>query len=330
MDVSIIVVAWNVRELLYDCLKSVYEETRGLDFEVIYVDNASQDGSVEMVRNRFLGVRIIENEKNEGFVIANNQGIEIAAGRYVLLLNSDTIVLDNAIKRAVEFADAHPQAAVVGCKILNPDGTLQRDCFMYPSVSNAFISATYLNKIFPRSRFWGRERMTWCDFDQAMEVETVAGCFSLVRKEAIEQVGLMDRIYYVFGDDPDWCYRFSKAGWKIMFTPDPRIIHYKGQNIKQNPDKFYFQMHGSRLIFFRKFRSRLKFSLACFLTGLFFVLRVPYWLIVAMLNKEQRNSSISTARNYLTGAWCCLVDWTGLLMNKEQVKEMLRSGEFLA
>jgi len=330
VDVSIIVVAWNVRELLYDCLKSVYEETRGLDCEVIYVDNASQDGSVEMVRDRLLGVRIIENEKNEGFVIANNKGIEAATGRYVLLLNSDTIVLDNAIKRAVEFADAHRQAAVVGCKVLNPDGTLQRDCFMYPSILNTFISAMYLNKIFPRSRFCGRERMTWCDFDQAMEVETVAGCFSLVRKEAIEQVGAMDPIYYVFGDDPDWCYRFRKAGWKIMFTPGPRIIHYKGQNIKQDPEKFFFQMFGSRLIFFRKFRSRLTFSLACFLTGLFFALRVPYWLVVAMLSKEQRKSSISKSRKYLTGVRCCLLDWTDLLMNKEQVKQKLRSGELLA
>src|SRR5215471_489411 len=115
MDVSIIVVAWNVKKLLFDCLKSVYDQTRGIDFEVVYVDNGSVDGSVEMVRKEFPTARIIANPDNKGFIKANNQGIEIAKGRYVLLLNSDTIVLDNAIAKTVKFADAHPEAAVVGC-----------------------------------------------------------------------------------------------------------------------------------------------------------------------------------------------------------------------
>ena len=135
MDVSIIVVAWNVKKLLYDCLKSVYDETRDIDFEVIYVDNASEDGSVEMVKEKFPEVTIIENDENMGFIKANNQGIEIATGRYVLLLNSDTIVLDNAIAKTVKFADKHPMAAVVGCKILSFDKTLRRDCFLYPSAA---------------------------------------------------------------------------------------------------------------------------------------------------------------------------------------------------
>jgi GT2 family glycosyltransferase len=117
IDISIIIVAWNVRQLLYDCLKSVYDQTKGIDFEVIYVDNASEDGSVEMVRKEFAEVRIIENARNEGFIRANNEGIKIAKGRYVLLLNSDTIVLDNAIAKTVKFADEQPQAAVVGCRV---------------------------------------------------------------------------------------------------------------------------------------------------------------------------------------------------------------------
>jgi GT2 family glycosyltransferase len=160
VDVSIIVVAWNVRQLLYNCLKSVYDQTEGIDFEVIYVDNASKDGSVDMVKREFLEVRIIENERNEGFIRANNQAIGIAEGRYVLLLNSDTVVLDNAIAKAVKFADEHPDAAVVGCRVLNPDYTIQLTCFMYPSLLNMFLAATYLYKIFPKSRFFGRLRMT--------------------------------------------------------------------------------------------------------------------------------------------------------------------------
>lgn len=323
MDVSIIIVAWNVREMLRDCLKSVYEQTVGISFEVIYVDNASEDGSVDMVTKEFPKVKVIKNAENKGFIKANNQGIEIAQGRYVLLLNSDTIVLDNAIAKMIKFADAHPQAAVVGCKVLNPDRTLQRNCFMYPSLLNMFLSATYLYKIFPRSRFFGRERMTWWDFDSVREVQTVCGSCSLVRKKAVDQVGLMDEVYFVYGDDPDWCYRFKKNGWEIMFTPDGQIIHYGGQTTKQMARKFRLQLHGSELIFMKLHRGRLMFILARFLTALFLFMRVPYWLATAILSKSKRKRSVETARTYLIGGFCCLWGWKRLLMNKKAISPRL-------
>jgi len=323
LDVSIIIVAWNVRELLHNCLKSVYEQTKGINFEVIYVDNASKDGSVEMVTKEFPEVRVIKNTENEGFIKANNQGIQIAKGRYVLLLNSDTVILGNAIAKTVRFADANPEAAVIGCKVLNPDMTLQRTCFMYPSILNLFLAATYLHKIFPKSKFFGRERMTWWDFDSVREVETVCGCFSLVRKEAIEQVGLMDERYFVYGDDPDWCYRFKKNGWEIMFTPDAQIIHYGSQTTGQIRKDFRLQLEGSRLIFMRLHRSKLEFPVACFLTAMFFLLRVPYWIAMAALRKHKRKTSIQNAKTYLLGSFYCLTDWKNLLMNREAVKEKL-------
>lgn len=323
MDVSIIIVAWNVRELLYNCLKSVYNETKGISFEVIYVDNASEDGSVEMVRKEFPKVRIIENEENKGFIKASNQGIEIAEGRYVLLLNSDTVVLDNAIAKSVEFADAHPDAGIVGCKTLNPDRTLQLNCFMYPSILNMFLSATYLRKIFRKSKFFGRERMTWWNFDDVREVETISGCFSLVRIEAIKQVGLMDDVYFVYGDDIDWCYRFKKNGWKILFTPEAEILHYRGQTTKQKPGKFKLQLSGSTLIFMRKYRSKPMFVLACILMALFFFLRIPYWLIIGVLGKNERKRSIQIAKTYFLGSLYCLTNWRKLLMNKEEIRGRL-------
>lgn len=323
IDVSIIIVAWNVRELLHNCIKSVYEQTKGISFEVIYVDNASEDRSVKMVKNEFPEVKVIENEANKGFIIANNQGIEIAQGRYVLLLNSDTVILDNAVVKTVRFADAHPEAAVVGCKVLSPDGTLQRHCFMYPSILNMVLSATYLYKIFPKSRFFGRERMTWWDYNYAREVETISGCFSLVRKEAIKQVGLMDDVYFVYGDDIDWCYRFKKSGWKIMFAPDAEIIHCNGQSTKLKPSKFMLQLYGSRLIFMKKYGNRLTFLLACILTAWSLFLRVPYWLGVAIFYKNERKKSIQTTKIYLKGGFYCVVGWKKLLMNKEAIEGRL-------
>jgi len=324
MDVSIIIVAWNVHEFLYNCLKSVYGETKGISIEIIYVDNASEDGSVEMVKKEFTGVKIIENEENQGFIIANNQGIEIAKGRYVLLLNSDTIILENAIAKIVKFANAHPEAAVVGCKVLNPDRTLQRTCFMYPSALNMVLSAIYLHKIFPRSRFFGREHMTWWDFNDVREVEAICGCFSLVRKEAVEEVGPMDETYFVYGDDPDWCYRFKKHNWKTLFTPEAEIIHYGGQTTKKLADKFYLQLQGARLLFINKHRNRLTFPLACFFTGLFFFLRVPYWLVVGVLNKKKEaNQSFPTVKTYLKGGVYSMICWKNLLMNREALERKL-------
>ena len=320
MDISIIIVAWNVRQVLEDCLESVYMQTKGTDFEVIYVDNASEDGSVAMVRESFPEVVIIENDENVGFIKANNQGMEIAKGRYVLLLNSDTIVLDNAIGKTAQFADKHPTAAVVGCKILSIDKTLRRDCFLYPSALNMFLSATYLNKIFAKNRFFGREYMTWWDFDEVREVQTICGCFALVRKEAIDQVGFMDPIYFVYGDDPDWCYRFKKNGWKIMFTPDAEIIHLGGQNTKKAADRFLLQLYGSKLIFVRKHLGKLSFLFTRLATGLFFLIRVPYWTIIALTGREDRRNSFRRAKIYLLGGFYSVLDWRNLLMNKEIVR----------
>jgi GT2 family glycosyltransferase len=178
-----------------------------------------------------------------------------------------------------------------------------------------FLAAIYLYKVFPGSRFFGRERMTWWSYDDVKEVETICGCFSLVRSEAIKQVGLMDERYFVYGDDPDWCYRFSKSGWKIMFTPDARIIHYGGQTTKKAADKFKLQLFGSKLIFMRNHRSRPAFILACFLTGMFFLLRVPFWLALAAFRKSDRSRSYLTAKAYLLGGFYCLTNWRRLLMN---------------
>ncbi len=320
MDVSVIIVAWNVRNFLQNCLESIYKETEGVEFEVIYVDNASEDKSVEMVREHFPEANIIQNTQNKGFVVANNQGIEAAKGRYVLLLNSDTVILDNAIAKTIEFADTHPEAAVVGCKLLNPDKTLQPTCFMFPSILNMLLSTSYLYKLFRKSKFFGRERMTWWDRSDTREVDVATGCYMLVRREAIDQVGVMDERFFIYADETDWCYRFKKNGWKIMFTPEIQIIHYGGQTTKQMTKEFRLQLQGSGLIFMKLHRNKLAFPLARLLAVMFFFLRVPYWLVRAILHKNERKKSIQTAGTYLIGGFYCLADWKKLLMNKQAIE----------
>lgn len=319
LDVSVIIVNWNTQEILRDCLKSVYEETRDISFEVVVVDNASSDGSVEMVQEKFPQVILIENTENRGFAAANNQGMCVARGRYVLLLNSDTIVLDGAIQKTIAFADQHTEAAVVGCKTFYPDGALQRNCFMYPALVNMLLSAFFLNKLFPRNKFFGRERMAWWDLDDVREVEVVCGCYALVRSEAIDQVGMMEERLFMYGDDPDWCFRFKKAGWKTLFTPDAEIIHWGGQSTKGMAREFRWQQLGSVLIFFRLHRSRLSFYLACFLMSLSLTLRVPYWLCVGLLSNKNRTKAMYTAGTYFIGAWHCLTNWRKLLMKEVSI-----------
>ena len=327
VDVSIIVVAWNVRDLVSDCLKSVYEKTKDVSFEVVYVDNGSEDGTVDMVEQEFPGAKIIWNQTNLGFIRANNQGIEVCQGRYVLLLNSDTVLLDDAVSETVRFADDHPEAAVVGCRVLNSDLSLQRNCFMYPSVLNVFLWGSFLSKLFPRSHFFGRELMTWWDFSEPREVEVVCGCFSLVRRKAIDQVGVMNEIYFMYGDDPDWCYRFSKAGWQIWFNPRGQIIHLSGANSKKKSGpiarRFRWQLSGSLLIFMRLYRSTLAFHTYRLLIVPAFLVRAAGLAVVGIFGGKSRDNRFDLARTYLGTAWYALVNWKRLLMNRDAVEDRL-------
>lgn len=301
MDVSIIIVSWNTRDILHRCLQSVYEQTDEITFEVIVIDNASSDGSAEMVEREFAQVRLIKNTENRGFAAANNQGAEIARGRYLLLLNSDTIVLDNAIGKTVKFADEYSEAGVVGCRVLNPDRTLQPTGFMFPSALNMLLAASYLYKLFPRHKFFGREQMTCWGRDDVREVDVVTGCFMLARREAIEQVGMMDESFFMYGEETDWCWRFKKAGWQNLFYPGAEIIHLGGQSTRQVKPQMILQLKAGLLRFIRKHRTARSYATACFLTSAWFGLRVIPWLLAGVLGIGERRNAWLTAKTYATG-----------------------------
>jgi GT2 family glycosyltransferase len=301
VDVSIIIVNWNTKQLLQDCLTSVYERAGEVDYEIIVVDNASTDGSAEMIKIDFRQVILIENTENRGFAAANNQGMAVAKGRYVLLLNSDTVVLDNVIANTVRFADENPQAAVAGCRVLNPDRTLQRTCFMFPSILNMLLSSTYLYKLFPKNRFFGREQMTWWDRSDVRKVDVVTGCFMLVRREAIEQVGVMDERFFMYGEETDWCYRFWKKGWTVMFAPVGQIIHFGGQSTAKRPVAMIVQLRLSILKFIRKHYGWPSYLIARFLVALFFAVRLPVWMAMAFMRPAVRGEAVIKMKAYSTG-----------------------------
>jgi GT2 family glycosyltransferase len=264
---SVIIVNWNTKQLLLDCIKSIFEQKQDFPLEVIVVDNGSSDGSVAAVAQRFPQTRLITNQDNVGFAKANNQAIRIAYGEYILLLNSDTLILGDALAQMVRFLDAHPEAGAVGCKLLNADGALQLSACNFPDLSTLVFETLYLDKIFPRSRLFGRYYLTYWDHNDIREVHYVSGACLMVRKRTIEQVGLLDEDYFMYAEEMDWCYRMKKLGWKVYYLPTAEVIHYGGQSSKAIPAET-FQYHlRSLLLFFRK-----HYGLRCAMVARFIIL----------------------------------------------------------
>jgi len=304
---SIIIVSWNTSRILQQCLDSIYEQTKDIDFEVIVVDNASTDNSAEMIKARFPHVILIENSNNKGFAAANNRGMAVARGRYILLLNSDTVILGNAIVETVSFADIHPNTAVIGCKVLNPDRTDQSSCFMFPSLLNLAVAITGLTAVFPHSRIFDREQLTCRNLNNIQDVDVVAGCFMLVRRAAVKQTGLMDERYFMYAEETDWCYRFKKRGWKVIFAPLGRIIHLSGASTKKIPVQMWLQLQGSILLFFKKHKTKPAYLLACLLVALLFLTRLPYWSARTIITGNNRKAHAQKAGACLKGSLFALL-----------------------
>ena len=267
IDLSVIIVNYNVREFLEQTLRSVYQAAEGLSVEVFVVDNNSIDGSVGMVRTRFPQVHLIANEHNVGFSKANNQAIRIASGRHLFILNPDTIVQEDTLSTLVQFMDSHPNAGAVGCKILNPDGTFapeSRRSFPTPAV--AFYRMTGLSKLFPGHRQFGRYNLSYLSPDEATEVDALSGSCMVVRKAVIGIAGMFDEDFFMYGEDLDWCYRIQEAGWSIHYTPDTQIIHYKGESTKKGELRYILLFYGAMLRFAEKhFKERHSFFFRLFL-----------------------------------------------------------------
>jgi len=223
MDLSIIIVNWNTREMLRECLASIQPD-EGLPTEVIVIDNASSDGSAEMVAAEFPSMRLIRNTDNRGFGVATNQGLRVARGRHLLLLNSDTLVHGDVLMRSVQYMDAHPQVGMMGCKVLNEDGSTQLTCSRFPGFANLLLQTMGLNRL-GSPRWLGRYQMLDWARDDEREVEVISGCYLLARRETVAQIGLLDEAFFLYGEETDWCRRCAEAGWKLVFAPIGCITH---------------------------------------------------------------------------------------------------------
>ena len=253
MNLSISIVNHNNKEYLKNCLDSIYNHAPETNFEVIVVDNGSSDGSVDVVKHTFPSVNLIENSDNPGFVKANNQGIRASQGRYVLSLNNDTIIEDGTLSGLVRFMEEHPDIGACGPKVLNRDGSFQYQCRRsFPTISSSLFYFLRLHRLFPRKKRFGQYLMTHRDNDETGEVDSVSGCCIMVRREVIEQVGILDENFIMYGDDLDWCYRMKQASWKVFYVPDYQIVHFGGQSSRKLSRKCIVLFYRAMTIFYRK------------------------------------------------------------------------------
>jgi hypothetical protein len=272
MDVSIIIVNWNTRELLLNCLSSVLATTSGLDIETIVVDNGSQDGSSKAVRKEFPGVTIIQNDRNRGFARANNQALARAAGRYFLLLNSDAVLTEGALQGLVAFMDRTPDAGIAACQFIDTDGSRQNSFDNFPTLATELFNKTVLKILFP-ARYPSKRR----EYREPIEVDSVIGACMLVRAEAVRKVGVLDEAYFFFLEETDWCFRMRRAGWHVYHLPDIRVYHLQGKSKEKSPVNAWIEYYRSLYLFFKKNRSA--FSYYVLRTGKVIKLAVNLFLV---------------------------------------------------
>jgi GT2 family glycosyltransferase len=253
VDLSIIIVNYNSKNYLNHCLKSIYEETKSVTFEIIVIDNASTDNSLDLAKRNFPQVKIIKNRVNKGFSAANNQGIRASSGKYVLLLNHDTEIKGKALKILLDFMGNNPTAGACGAKLLNSDGTIQHQSKRgFPTPASIFFYATGISRLFPKSKLFGRYLMTYLDSNKTNEVDALSGACILARRQVLDSIGLMDEDFFLYGEDLDLCYRIKRAGWKIYFVPQAQIIHFGGVGSRVRSHKSIIEFHQSMFIYYKK------------------------------------------------------------------------------
>ena len=274
-DLSIIIVSWNVADLLRDCLRSIDAGRGELDLEVIVVDSASTDDSVAMVKREFPWVNLMACDENVGFPRGNNLGLEQANGRYILLLNPDTVVLDDALSKMMTTMQENPEVGVLGCQLLNSDGTVQSSRRRFPTITTAFFESTWLETVAPKNvleRYYAQDLPD----DAVNDVDWVMGACMLVPHPVVDTVGGMDEAYFMYSEELDWCRRIKDSGWRVVYYPEAKIIHYVGQSSDQAVVARHINFQQAKLRYFRKYNGRF----TALVLRLFLLLNYSWQLIL--------------------------------------------------
>lgn len=287
--ISICIVTFKVRDLLKDCLVSIDQNPPSVPYEIIVVDNHSEDGTIEMLQQHYPLVRYAVNESNEGYTRPMNQALKMASGRVLVQLNPDTLALPGAFDCLLDFMGARPQVGICTPKVLNRDGTLQKQCRR--SAARPWDAITYfsgLSRRFPHSRKFARYLMTYLDENEVNEVEAVSGSCMVIRREVIDQIGYLDEQFFAYQEDADFCFRAREAGWKIFYVPQAQIVHFGGEGgSKVDVYQSVYQWHRSYYLYYHKHLAKDYFFLLNWLFDLLMMMKYLLNLAQTLLRKDK-------------------------------------------
>ncbi len=308
MKLSIVIVSWNIKKDLAVCLDSIRKSPPSGKFEIILIDNASSDGTVDFVEKNFPEVMVIANDSNRGFAAANNQGIRASQGQYILLLNPDTIIHENSLDILIQYMDENKDVGACGPKLLNEDRTIQPSARSFPTFRGALYRHTALRYFSIFKSAYKKWMMKDFDYKSEMDVDQLMGAALLIRKTVIDSVGAMDENFFMYYEEVDFCYRIKQAGWHIAFVPDAQIIHLGGQSTGQIPVKKQIMAITSLIKFFRKHRGRgttaifnCIFKPAILLRNLCDIVTGIFLYITSLIagNQKRRNKTVIKLRKSL-------------------------------
>ncbi len=292
MKLSVIIVSYNVKHFLEQCLHSVRAASSDIDTEIFVVDNASVDGSVKMVVEKFPEVKCIANPDNQGFAKANNQAIRLSDSEYILLLNPDTIVETDTFSKIISFMDSHSDAGGLGVKMVDGTGKfLPESKRGLPTPIVAFYKVFGFSRLFPKSRIFGKYHLGFLDKDKLHQVDILAGAFMLMRKSVLDEVGLLDEDFFMYGEDIDLSYRIIKAGYHNYYFPDTRIIHYKGESTKKGSLNYVFVFYNAMIIFARKHYTAKNAQLF----SLFINIAIYFRAFLSIMSRVMKNTLLPLA-----------------------------------
>ena len=298
MDISVVIVSWNSKEIVRQCLEAVCNHRSKYRYEIILVDNASTDGTPDMVEEQFPRVRLIRNSDNLGFSKANNIGIREGKGRYICLMNSDIVLREHCFDLMLDYEDRHPDIGILAPKLLYPDLSIQDSCQSFPTLWNNLCEAFALNKMFPRSSFFSGRHWIYFAHDRICEAPVIPAAFWMVRRAAFDSMGLLDEQFFIYCEDMDLCKRFWKGGWRVVFYPEAEAIHYHGGSSSNLPARFHLEQQRTALQYWRKHHGSLGVFGISSVKVLHYLLRLVPNLIFSLIsgkNREKRKANIQRA-----------------------------------
>jgi len=303
IDVSIIIISYNTKDILKQCVDSVVKQTKAIQYEIIIVDNASKDGSAEMIKTDFPDIVLIENQENKGFAAANNQGIIKAKGQYILFLNSDTIILGSAIDKMIRFCNENSDVHALGCKLLNQDRTLQPSCYRFPSLIPIIGNILHLWIIPAFRKTILLQTLVLSHYDKIHKADYVRGACLLIKRKVIECIGMFDERFFIYTEEADFCYRLKKAGFQLKYFPFAEVVHLGGGSSEPYVEALLFEKHKNPMQYYEKHHGRV----AVILYRILMMVRLIIQIIersIFNIFRLMTNRSVKSVRSF----WC-LFKW---------------------